>query len=167
MYRGHVTLGDGGCRGCPTTAVSGESISAVRRMIENETFTTYDEIWGSFSISGSQVKKMLHDHLSITKVCARWVPHSLTEFQKTAGLKWSGQMLEKKCARLIKSCLLYRNRWQSMDLLLRAWKQTTVGFTELSKYSEVHKSEARTKRWPENVNLSFQLIGLWCHCSIR
>ena len=36
---------------------------------------------------------ILHDHLSVRKLCSRWIPHNLTEVQKQAHVK------AKKCSR--------------------------------------------------------------------
>ena len=35
-------------------------------------------------MSSTTIHKILHEHLKLRKVCARWVPHMLTEDQKRA-----------------------------------------------------------------------------------
>ncbi|KYN35096.1 hypothetical protein ALC56_10566 [Trachymyrmex septentrionalis] len=41
------------------------------------------------------IHTILHDHLSVRKLCSRWIPHNLTEAQKQARVKWSKEMLKK------------------------------------------------------------------------
>lgn len=90
-----ASLSDEYRQGRAATAVSDKNIDAVQRMIENEKRKTYDDIEASlgFGSGRCRVKKILHDHLGVPKVCTRWVPHNLTESQKKARVEWSKEML--------------------------------------------------------------------------
>lgn len=93
--RNRTQLSDDIREGRPSTAVTEENINAVRLMIEAEKRTTYQQIRASLGIGMSQVQTILHDHLKVRKLCARWIPHDLTEEQKLCRVKWCRQMLKK------------------------------------------------------------------------
>ena len=38
---------------------------------------------------------ILHKHLTLKKICSRWIPHNLSIAQKKARVDWSKQMLQK------------------------------------------------------------------------
>ena len=41
------------------------------------------------------IHTILHDHLSVRKLCSRWIPHNLTEAHKQARVKGCKKMLKK------------------------------------------------------------------------
>jgi len=41
------------------------------------------------------IHTILHDHLSVQKLCNHWIPHNLNEAQKQVRVKWSKEMLKK------------------------------------------------------------------------
>jgi [histone H3]-lysine36 N-dimethyltransferase SETMAR len=93
--RGRVELCDESREGRPATAVTPENIDAVRNLLQEDHRTTYREIKAHLGIGMTQIKTILHDHLGVRKLCARWIPHNLTEAQKKARVKWSKEMLKK------------------------------------------------------------------------
>lgn len=114
FHRGHVLLSDEVRQGRPAAAVADKHINAVWLMIENENHTTYDSIQASLGIGRSLVQEILHDHLSITKVCARWVPHNWTESQKRADVEGSEKMLkalEQGCSNHVYDIVIEDETW--------------------------------------------------------
>ena len=93
--RGQWSLEDEPKAGRLHTAVTPENIAAVRKMIMEDPHTTYVEIQRTLGIGSTAVNTILKDHLQVTKRCARWVPHSLTDEQKAARVEWCHFMLEK------------------------------------------------------------------------
>ena len=63
-------------------------------MIERDRHITYREIQASLGIDMKVIHTILHDHLSVRKLCSRWILHNLTEAQKQARVKWSKEMLK-------------------------------------------------------------------------
>ena len=63
----------------PSTSVVATNVDAVREMIEH---ITYREIQASLGIDMKAIHTILHDHLSVWKLCSRWIPHNLIEAQK-------------------------------------------------------------------------------------
>ena len=61
-------------------------------MIERDWHITYREIQASLGIDVEAIHTILHDHLSIRKLCSRWIPHDLTEAQKQVRVKWSKEI---------------------------------------------------------------------------
>lgn len=92
---GRNTLSDEFREGRPSTAVVPENIDAVREMIELDRHVTYDEIHASLGIGRSAIQSILHDHLNVKKLCARWIPHNLTEDQKKGRVKWCKEMRKR------------------------------------------------------------------------
>ena len=65
-------------------------------------------------ISEGSVQTILKKRLDLTKVCARWVPHLLTEEQKTQSLKCAQELLKtyKGCnSRVISNLLTGVETW--------------------------------------------------------
>ena len=65
------------------------------KLIERDRHITYREIQASLGIDMKAIHTILHDHLSVRKLCSRWIPHNLTEAQKQTRVKWSKEMLKK------------------------------------------------------------------------
>ena len=79
--------------GRPSTSVVATNVDAVREMIERDRHITYREIQAFLGIDMKAIHTILHDHLSIRKLCSCWIPHNFTKAQK--------QVLNgaKKCSR--------------------------------------------------------------------
>jgi len=90
-----IFLNDEFREGRPFTSVVATNIDAVHEMIERDRHITYREIQAYLGIDMKAMHTILHDHLSIRKLCSRWIPHNLTEAQKQARVKWSKEMLNK------------------------------------------------------------------------
>lgn len=93
--RGRTTLSDEPKEGRPVTAVTPPNINAVRKLLEEDRRTTYSEIETSLGIGGNAIKIILHDHIGVRKLCARWIPHNLTESQKKARVDWCRKNIER------------------------------------------------------------------------
>ena len=59
-----------------------KDIIAVRNAIDEDARYTVEEISDITNINSSAVFSILKECLKLRKVCARWVPHLLTENQK-------------------------------------------------------------------------------------
>jgi histone-lysine N-methyltransferase SETMAR len=90
-----MTLKDDPREGRPKSAVLPQNIDAVRKLIEEDRHVTYREIESCIGISMTSIHKILHEHLGVRKLCARWIPHLLTDAQKKARVDWCRKMIEK------------------------------------------------------------------------
>jgi histone-lysine N-methyltransferase SETMAR len=68
--------------GRPATSITIREIDAVKKIIEIDARYTVDDISAFTGINSSTVFKILKEKLLLKKVCARWVPHILTDEQK-------------------------------------------------------------------------------------
>jgi len=93
--RGRSSLNDEFREGRPKTSVVPENIDAVRELIMQDRHVTYREIEASLGISPTSIHSILHKHLTVKKVCCRWIPHNLTIAQKKARVDWCKEMLKK------------------------------------------------------------------------
>lgn len=93
--RGRKSLKDEPREGRPKTAVTPENIDAVRELIMQDRHVTYLEIEATLGISATSIHKILHEHLGVRKLCARWIPHLLTDDQKKARVDWCREMIKK------------------------------------------------------------------------
>ena len=64
-------------------------------MIESDARVTYCEIEKTLGISAPTVHSILHEHLNVRKVCARWVPRKLTNEQKQHLIDFCHNMLKR------------------------------------------------------------------------
>ena len=77
-------------------------------MIEQDARLSVKDIASCTGISEGSVQTILKKRLDLRKVCARWVPHLLTEEQKTQRLKSARELLKT-----YKGC----NSWVISNLL--------------------------------------------------
>ena len=80
--------------GRPKTSVTKASIAAVKIVVEQDARLSVKDIASCNCISEGSVQTILKKHLDLRKVCARWVPHLLTEEQKTQHLKCALELLK-------------------------------------------------------------------------
>ena len=73
--------------GRPKTSVTKANIAAVKIVVEQDARLSVKDIASCTGISEGSVQTILNKCLDLRKVCARWVPHLLTEEQKTQSLK--------------------------------------------------------------------------------
>ena len=73
--------------GRPKTSVTKANIAAVKIVVEQDARLSVKDIASCTGISEGSVQTILKKRLDLRKVCARCVPHLLTEEQKTHRLK--------------------------------------------------------------------------------
>ena len=56
-----------------------KNVAASKTLIEENACYTVQEIEELSGIHSSSVLKILHERLGLRKICARWVPHLLTD----------------------------------------------------------------------------------------
>ena len=67
----------------------------MHQLILQDRHVTYREIETTLGISATSIHSMLHEHLTVNKICYRWIPHNLAIAQTKAGVDWSKAMLQK------------------------------------------------------------------------
>ena len=72
-------------------ATTEDYVAAVKAMVEEDARVTVAQFALDLGISSGSDITILHEKLSYSKVCARWVPHMLTEDQKRVGVDWCGR----------------------------------------------------------------------------
>ena len=93
--RGKLDVSDSPRSERPRTALTDEMIDADRLMIDDDPHVTYQQIEFSLGINSPAIYSILHDHLKLRKVCARWIPHSLTNDQKRLRIEFCRQSLKR------------------------------------------------------------------------
>ena len=86
-------------------------------MVEQETRLSVKDITSCTGISEGSVQTILKKRLDLRAGCARWVPHLLTEEQKTQRLKCARELLKtyKGCnSRVISNLLTGDETWVHM-----------------------------------------------------
>ena len=95
--------------GRPKTSVTKANIAAVKIVVEQGARLSVKDITSCTGISEGSMQTILKKRLDLRKVCARWVPHLLTEEQKTQRLKCAQKLLKtyKDCySRVISNLLM-------------------------------------------------------------
>ena len=80
--------------GRPKTSVTEANIAAVKIVVKQDARLSVKDIASCTGISEGSVQTILKKRLDLRKVCARWVPHLLTEEQKTQRLKCARELLK-------------------------------------------------------------------------
>ena len=81
--------------GRPKTSVTKANIAAVKIVVEQDARLSVKNIASCTGISEGNVQKILKKRLDPRKVCARWVPHLLTEEQTTQRLKCARENIQR------------------------------------------------------------------------
>lgn len=81
---GRETLEDDSREGRPISARTPEMIEKVREFVENDRNASLKMMEEALNISRETIRTILHEDLGKTKVCAKFVPHTLTDAQKAA-----------------------------------------------------------------------------------
>ena len=85
--------------GRPVSVLTEKNVATVKTLIEEDAHYTMQEIEQISGIHLSSVLKILREQLGLRKICARWVPHLLTDEQKQSRVRLASQVIEKydKC----------------------------------------------------------------------
>ena len=70
--------------GAQVTAATTESKSAIKKLIDLDPHVTIKELANTLNIATGTVDGILKSQLNLSKVCARWDPHSLTAEPKSS-----------------------------------------------------------------------------------
>ena len=103
--------------GRPKTSVTKANHSAVKIVVEQDVRLSVRDIASCTGISEDSVQTILKKRLDLRKVCTRWVPHLLTEEQKTQRLKCAWELLKtyKGCnSQVISNLLTGDETWVHM-----------------------------------------------------
>jgi len=95
FHQGRLTFEDDPRSGRLPSAVTEENITAIRDLIDADPHITTRQLLSFVDIGSGSLQSILHDHLKIRKLCARWVPHRLTQEQKMRRVDFCHFMLER------------------------------------------------------------------------
>lgn len=80
--------------GRPRTSTTPDNVERVRRMLAADRRLSLRMIAGELQISLDSVSTIVHKHLHKRKICARFVPHSLSDEQKQYRMETSGDFID-------------------------------------------------------------------------
>ena len=81
--------------GRPKSVITENSIEIVRKFIKNEPKSSLKFMESELNISKTSIYRILTDHLGLRKVCARFIPHKLTEDQKLLRIQHSKDLIKE------------------------------------------------------------------------
>lgn len=91
---GRQSTEDDARSGRPSTAVTGENVQAVENLVMADRRVSVRNIAAETQMSVGSVETILHEHLNMSKVSARWVPRLLTPEQKQVRKETSHELLD-------------------------------------------------------------------------
>jgi [histone H3]-lysine36 N-dimethyltransferase SETMAR len=80
--RGRESLEDDPRSGRPPSAVTDENIQKAEKLVKEDRRIKVKQLEEALGIGAPAIDAILHDHLGLSKLCARWVPRLLTREQK-------------------------------------------------------------------------------------
>ena len=81
--------------GCPATAIIPDIILIVELLVAEDPHVAIEEVAEHSGISAGTAHTILHEHLHMTKICSRWVPHLLTISQQAERVELAQSLLNK------------------------------------------------------------------------
>jgi histone-lysine N-methyltransferase SETMAR len=90
---GRQSIEDESHFGRPKEVVNEHSIANVQRILNENPRTTIRILSLELGLSTHSIHNILHHELHMRKVCARWIPHLLTEAQKKTRVQKSKELL--------------------------------------------------------------------------
>ena len=98
-YDGQESIENDTWVGRQVSVLTEKNVATVKTLIEEDARYTMQEIEEFSGIHLSSVLKILRERLGLRKICARWVPHFLTDEQKQSRVRLALQVIEKydKC----------------------------------------------------------------------
>ena len=99
VYDGRESIENDPRVGRQVSVLTEKNVATVKTLIEEDARYTVQEIEELSGIHSSSVLKILRERLWLRKICARWVPHLLTDGQKQSRVRLALQVIEKydKC----------------------------------------------------------------------
>ncbi|CAF3218993.1 unnamed protein product [Rotaria sp. Silwood2] len=135
--------------GRPSTSVNEQTIDAVRKIIEDDPRSTYQQIENILGISSTAINSIIHDYLNLRKVCARWVPHKLTDDQKQLRIQFchhSLKMFEERQSRCVFDIITGDESWfYHYDSELKEQSKVWLSTTDPSP-TKIHRTKSAGKR---------------------
>ena len=92
---GRESIENGPLVGRPVFVLMEKNVATVKMLIEEDACYTVQEIEELSGIHSSSVLKILCEQLGLCKICARWVPHLLTDEQKQSWVRLASPVIEK------------------------------------------------------------------------
>ena len=80
--------------GRPVEAITEKNVSKVKALVLEDRRITIKELIFQTKLSRGTIGRILHDHLNMSKVCARWIPRLLTDEMKAERKRCSAMLLE-------------------------------------------------------------------------
>ena len=81
--------------GRPSAFVTEQTIDARPKIVEDDSHSMCQQIEAILGISSTAFNSLIHHYLNLRKVCARWVPHTLTDDQKQLRLQFCRHSLKR------------------------------------------------------------------------
>ena len=91
---GRDSLEDDSRPGLPADVISQEMIDCVERLVLNNRRIKVAELASKSGISNGSVYTIIHEHLGMSKVSARWVPRNLNMQDRQQRVESSQELLE-------------------------------------------------------------------------
>lgn len=81
--------------GPSNTVVTLSNIENVRELIKNEPKSSLRYLRMELNMSKDSIHRILIDHLNLRKVCARFVPHKLTDYEKSLRIQHCKDLIKE------------------------------------------------------------------------
>ncbi|KAI6647433.1 hypothetical protein LOD99_12429 [Oopsacas minuta] len=92
---GNCILEDGPRPGRPSITHTVENVELVLDEVTKDPHVTYAQLEHETKLSSGSINVILHKELGLRKLCARWIPHSLSSDQKKCRVDFCKIMLKR------------------------------------------------------------------------
>ena len=105
--QGRTSVEDDPRVGRPVTEATDQNIEVIRKLIDENPHISIRYMAFETGSSYGNINRIIHDELKLKKLCAKWVPHQLTEKYKQQRMEISQENLAK----------LESSQWRLYDII--------------------------------------------------
>lgn len=130
------------------TVINNAVIQSVRDLIEADKRITYSRLISLTGYSSWTLQAVIHDHLRLRKLTARWVPHKLTPENKQERVDCCNELLRSSCRRMLSRIVTCDETWLYFyDPETKEQSKQWTGKDETSPQKFVRQKTSKKVMW--------------------
>ena len=153
---GFLSIHDSPLEGRPNFVVTEDSVCQVKTLVLEDRRVAVKQLAAITKMSVGSIATILHDHLHMSKVSARWVPRLLTPNQKEQRADSCKELIELNTRFFLSN----RDHGWNMGSPFWSWNELIINAIENALLSYTKEGKGGTSVWFESHPKSYYAQGL-------